>query len=272
MNILISKIKIRRGTEAQRQLITLEQGELAYTTDSRRVFVGNGGDSGQTVGSKFFPPINTSKTSLKAYTGDIVNESNLLFQLTGTNATDQTHWRYIGPVIDNVSLAYDSSNRISVKTGGIDYTHFASTATSPTGGLKVTNQGLSANVGNGLQITNNTITLKTGTGLSATSSGVSTFASDIDYDTLTKNGGIISVNNKFTVNTTISAQSGIYQGLYFDISSGQSSNVFACLSSNLTGSSTMLHLTAMGFMTINTGSDANNVALNSLAIPIFRYA
>ena len=36
-DIEIVKLKLRRGTDAQRQTVKLEQGELGYTTDAKRV-------------------------------------------------------------------------------------------------------------------------------------------------------------------------------------------------------------------------------------------
>jgi hypothetical protein len=39
-------LRLRRGTDAQRQTVTLDQGELVYTTDTLKVFVGDGVTSG----------------------------------------------------------------------------------------------------------------------------------------------------------------------------------------------------------------------------------
>ena len=39
-------LKLRRGTDAQRQSITPEEGELIYTTDNKEVFVGDGSTTG----------------------------------------------------------------------------------------------------------------------------------------------------------------------------------------------------------------------------------
>ena len=42
----ITKLLIRRGSDASRQSITLEAGELGYTTDEKRLYVGDGTTSG----------------------------------------------------------------------------------------------------------------------------------------------------------------------------------------------------------------------------------
>ena len=48
-NITIVKLKVRRGTDSQRQDIVLDQGEVGYTLDSKRLFVGDGATYGGTV-------------------------------------------------------------------------------------------------------------------------------------------------------------------------------------------------------------------------------
>ena len=35
-------LRIRRGTDAQRQTVTFDQGELVYTTDTLKLYVGDG--------------------------------------------------------------------------------------------------------------------------------------------------------------------------------------------------------------------------------------
>ena len=38
----VAKIKLRRGSNSDRKLVTLDESELGYTTDTNRVYVGNG--------------------------------------------------------------------------------------------------------------------------------------------------------------------------------------------------------------------------------------
>ena len=42
-------IKIRRGTNAQRLSIVLEDGELGYTTDTKKVYIGDGTTTGGNI-------------------------------------------------------------------------------------------------------------------------------------------------------------------------------------------------------------------------------
>lgn len=49
---------VRKGTNSQRQQIVLEEGELGYTTDTERLFVGNGSGTGEAAGVKYIGNIN----------------------------------------------------------------------------------------------------------------------------------------------------------------------------------------------------------------------
>ena len=56
-NISIVKLKVRRGSDAQRKTIVLDQGEIGYTLDTRRLFVGDGSTfGGQSVSNKNIGP------------------------------------------------------------------------------------------------------------------------------------------------------------------------------------------------------------------------
>jgi len=90
-NVSIVKLKVRRGPDVQRQQIVLDQGELGFTTDTQRFFIGDGA----TVGG-ISPAINYYSTSFQQLTassatsqpfqiGDIVYDSNSssFYNLTG---------------------------------------------------------------------------------------------------------------------------------------------------------------------------------------------
>jgi hypothetical protein len=79
-------IKVKRGPEADRKIVTFGDGELAYSTDIKRMFVGDGGFGGNPVGTKVHI---TSATPAYALSGDLLVKSNanasLLYVLTGSN-------------------------------------------------------------------------------------------------------------------------------------------------------------------------------------------
>jgi hypothetical protein len=152
-DISIIKLRVRRGTDAQRRTIILEQGELGYTTDTNRLYVGDGITlGGAPAGAVNSTPLN-HVNSLTGVTGaglyDIVNANSLLYQLTGTNYTALSSWAFIGTKVDNSTIQYNGSNIITLKDRGITGTKFASTAGYSQGAIIATPaNGLSANIDN----------------------------------------------------------------------------------------------------------------------------
>jgi len=150
-DITIIKLKIRRGTDAQRNAVILEQGEIGYTIDTKRVFVGDGVlGGGNVVGNITHPPqlsVSNLTNLTNAIKGDIVYANSLLYQLTGSNYNLSTSWGFIGPQPDNSTLAY-SGNKLIIKDGGITGVKFAASAAFNQGVLVAGTTGLSANVDN----------------------------------------------------------------------------------------------------------------------------
>ena len=82
------KLLVRRGTDADRQLITLDQGELGYTTDSKRLFVGDGSTQGGTIaGNKFLGSSANHETLTEGADGDFAfnTTTNTLYSKNGSN-------------------------------------------------------------------------------------------------------------------------------------------------------------------------------------------
>lgn len=79
-------IKVKRGPEDQRKLITFADGELAYSTDVKRLFIGDGGIGGNPVTLKTHIG---STTPTYALPGDFFVRTtanyNELYALTGTS-------------------------------------------------------------------------------------------------------------------------------------------------------------------------------------------
>jgi hypothetical protein len=123
-NITIVKLKVRRGTDSQRQDIVLDQGEVGYTLDSKRLFVGDGATYGGIVaGNKAVGPF-ASVASLGPgagespylQVGDIGYADSRLYILTGASSTGKAYtnalsgWAYIGNIPDDTSIEFDSNN------------------------------------------------------------------------------------------------------------------------------------------------------------------
>lgn len=119
-DIEIVKLKIRRGPDSQRKLVTLEQGELGYTTDFKRVFVGDGITvGGAVIGNKIHPQTGSRINIASAITNDLVYDNNKLYQLTGSDPTNNGNWSFVGTVPDATFLEYDSSDELTLAYRGI---------------------------------------------------------------------------------------------------------------------------------------------------------
>jgi hypothetical protein len=147
----IVKFKVRRGQDRQRKTVIFNQGEPVYTTDTKRVFIGDGLLSGGVVvGNLAHSPLTTNNSRIllsNAVTGDIVNENGYLYQLSGSNYAELSAWGFIGSTADDSTIAYNAQRKLIIKDNGITGVKFAPSAAYSLGGLVATAaNGLSANV------------------------------------------------------------------------------------------------------------------------------
>ena len=71
------KLLVRRGTDTDRRTISLSEGELGYTTDTERLFIGNGEPGGVVAGNKFLGcDSDPAATFTTALTGDLAFDTN----------------------------------------------------------------------------------------------------------------------------------------------------------------------------------------------------
>ncbi|NBP58173.1 hypothetical protein EBU71_16890 [bacterium] len=156
--VAIAKIKIRRGTDAERKQITLDVGELGYVTDiaSRRLFVGDGSTKGgNPAGIKFYTGNFSSPITLQTtQVGDLVFNTldNKMYCLTGVdvnnfpNYSNPASYQFVGARTDNSSIEYSSTGFLRIKNSGVLPQHVDSSLfdtnnginrTSPTGPISV---------------------------------------------------------------------------------------------------------------------------------------
>jgi hypothetical protein len=165
-DIQLIKLSIRRGTDEQRQKVVLEQAEFGYTTDHKRLWVGDGVLSGgNIIGAKVHSPLAATGDKLLlgvAHTGDVVYENNLLFQLSGTDYATATDWGAIYTKPDAVYIDYNTNNELTIVNNSITGDKFDSTAAFASGGIKATlASGLSAHPDNvTIEIANSAIAIK----------------------------------------------------------------------------------------------------------------
>lgn len=155
--ILISKIKIRRGLDSQIKSTVFDQGELVSSIDTQRLFIGTG-TGRHVVGSRNFTPITNfnSISTIRAEIGDIVPWNNRVYQLTATDFTNLNSWRDIS------SLSVDTRffNLSTNYTLTVNPSSLSASLLNPTtvlSGLKIENGVLQSRFGNGLKIVSNAL-------------------------------------------------------------------------------------------------------------------
>jgi microcystin-dependent protein len=124
-DITIVKFKVRRGTDSERERVVLDQGEIGYTIDTKRLFVGDGALSGgNVVGSKNFGAFNLESGlggNVGAQIGDFGYAKNKLYALSAEEYTSAlSGWSYIGVVPDDANIEFNGSNQLTIKLSSID--------------------------------------------------------------------------------------------------------------------------------------------------------
>ena len=127
-DVSIVKLKVRRGTNEQRRSIILDQGELGYTLDTRRLYIGDGASvGGRVVGNIGIGPFNL-ESSLNIpglEIGDIGYANNKLYILSGQNYNDSlSGLAYIGNV-PGTTLDFGDNNTLIVAKSSVNSSEFA---------------------------------------------------------------------------------------------------------------------------------------------------
>jgi microcystin-dependent protein len=116
------KLLVRRGSDVDRQNVILSQGELGYTTDTNRLFVGDGVNFGGTiVGNKFAGSRTDVTTFTNVVSGDYAfdTDGNQLYIFNGGSPSNIANWTSIGGVYtagNGSIIVSPSTNTITVGT------------------------------------------------------------------------------------------------------------------------------------------------------------
>jgi len=124
--ITITKTKARRGSDTQRKLVVFDQGNIIYTVDTKRVFVGTGTTlGGISIAAKVHPLLTNyyNLSEINAQIGDLVNVNNLFYQLTATDYSDITSWANVGTKIDTTIFTYDALNTLTISNSALSAVH-----------------------------------------------------------------------------------------------------------------------------------------------------
>ena len=125
------KLLVRRGIDADRRNVILSEGELGYTTDTKRLYIGDG----QTLGgvliggnsSSCFEPQNDILTIANTVPGDLAfsTNTNSFYRFKGPVNGTITNWDKVGGVYsagDN-TINISTNNTITVNPISAGYIH-----------------------------------------------------------------------------------------------------------------------------------------------------
>lgn len=116
------KLLVRRGMDVDRKNIVLSEGELGYTTDTKRLYVGDGQTKGGIVigGNKFLGSVPSVTTLFLATSGDLAysTSTNKLYTYKSGDYSDINNWSEVGGtyVSQNNSININATNGIAVGT------------------------------------------------------------------------------------------------------------------------------------------------------------
>jgi hypothetical protein len=148
-DIKVVKLKIRRGSNSDRKTVVLEQGELGYTTDTKRVFVGDGATlGGVPVGPRLgdnvlVPTQLTTISTASRELHDIVRvgsstNGRVAYQLRGSDPTVNSNWELFTHTPDDLYLELPLGGtglrfgKLTIKANSIDGTRLNMPALSST--------------------------------------------------------------------------------------------------------------------------------------------
>lgn len=97
-NNTIIKLIARQGSDSERKNIILNSGELGYTVDTERLYVGNGTDEGGKLVGNLFKGSNPDITIFSpTEIGDLAfnNDSNVLYRLKENDGSQLSDWEEI---------------------------------------------------------------------------------------------------------------------------------------------------------------------------------
>jgi microcystin-dependent protein len=114
------KLLIRRGTDVDRRNITLSEGELGYTVDTKKLYIGDGQTKGgiPVAGSAFLGSVPDVTVFTSAVSGDLAydTDDNIFYSFKGGNPANITDWQNIGGTYSagNGTISISNTNRITV--------------------------------------------------------------------------------------------------------------------------------------------------------------
>jgi hypothetical protein len=116
------KLLVRRGMDVDRQNIVLTEGEIGYTTDTKRLYVGDGQTKGGILigGNKFLGSVPNVTTLFLATSGDLAysTSTSKLYAYSGGDYSNINNWAVVGGTYNNQNstISINATNGIAVGT------------------------------------------------------------------------------------------------------------------------------------------------------------
>ena len=124
------KLLIRRGLDADRQNIVLTEGELGYTTDTKKLFIGDGQTQGGIVvgGNKFWGAVPSVTSLVGVISGDVAfsTTNNKLYSYIGGGVANIANWTVVGGVYNSGDNTINISGINNITVGTISAANITS--------------------------------------------------------------------------------------------------------------------------------------------------
>jgi microcystin-dependent protein len=126
------KLLVRRGSDIDRRNVVLSEGELGYTTDTKKLYIGDGQSKGgiPVAGSSFLGSVPDVTTFTSAVSGDLAYDSddNVFYAFKGGNPSNITDWQNIGGTYSNGNGTIFISNTNKITVNKLSAGNFSSDA------------------------------------------------------------------------------------------------------------------------------------------------
>jgi alpha-tubulin suppressor-like RCC1 family protein len=221
----IARYSLRRGLESERMLITPLTGELIYTTDKKRVYVGDGNLGGILISNKTHAISTIEPFYLSAYPeivpGDLIfNQlTQVTYIATGSGNLDYTQIAE-NTSTDNLTLTSNSFNVYSVAFSGIS-SRYIHPSVASTGLTLDSVSGLRVNIDNQTlyidSVSSLAVQTQSGFGIGYDNSGIFVKVDGTTVDFNANGELIVDLNSLALSGYDVTSTDGIY---YTDVLNG----------------------------------------------------
>lgn len=135
VNRKLQKLKIRRGTDLQRKLVIFEDGELVFTTDTQKLYIGDGNSTGGILISNRGYIVDVAQLDV-SNPPSYLNKNDILFN-NRTNICYIVDFNEGSLFLREISSSFDinSLSAIKISTNSVSAAQLSWNSVKPNGGL-----------------------------------------------------------------------------------------------------------------------------------------